>query len=44
MLAELNIILNWLMIEKDKTDEIDVLLFETLGEGYKFEELMKSGS
>ena len=30
------------MIEKDKTAEIDALLFEILGEGYKFDELMRS--
>jgi precorrin-2 dehydrogenase/sirohydrochlorin ferrochelatase len=29
------------LIEKDKTAEIDALLFEILGEGYKFKELMQ---
>ena len=30
------------MIQKGKTAEIDALLFEILGEGYNFEELMRS--
>jgi precorrin-2 dehydrogenase/sirohydrochlorin ferrochelatase len=30
------------LIEKDKTAEIDALLFEILGEGYHFKELMRS--
>ncbi len=29
------------MIQKNKIDDINVLLFDILGEGYKFEELMK---
>jgi precorrin-2 dehydrogenase/sirohydrochlorin ferrochelatase len=32
------------MIQKGKTAEIDTLLFEILGEGYNFKELMQSGS
>jgi precorrin-2 dehydrogenase / sirohydrochlorin ferrochelatase len=32
------------MIQKGKTAEIDALLFEILGEGYNFRELMQSGS
>jgi hypothetical protein len=30
------------MIQKGKIEEIDALLFEILGEGYNFKELMNS--
>ena len=30
------------MIQAGKTEEIDALLFDILGEGYNFEELMRS--